>query len=561
MSFSVRYAPAVLLTVISFAISICAQTTPKPNPKAARGSISGRVMIKERGAPGVAIGFRKGDGSMPMPPFETFSKVMTDGDGVYRITNLAPGSYEIVASAPGYVVPGPTNSKTKNVLVGEDENVEGINFSLVRGGVITGRVTDADGKPVIQQQVHVYKNEIFNQNQRQPGQQNPAFYPFITVQTDDRGIYRVYGLPAGRYKIGAGRSDETFAGPSMSRHNYRQVFHPDATEHAKATIIEASEGSEAKDVNIALGSAIETFSVSGRVIDDKGMPVPHIRFMFQRIVSQRPEFTNSMVVSDTQGDFFGEGLIPGKYGLYIMQGSNPELRAETITFDVLDQDVSGLTVKLVRGAVVSGVVALETEDKTAFEKLTKLHVRGFVSTGSGASSVSPIGPDGSFRLTGLPAGTLNFLLSGATGPSMIPGFVLTRIEREGVVLPRGLEIKEGEQLGGIRVVVAYGTATLRGQVKVENGSLPEGAQITVRILRNADHGSNLRPVTNRPPVVDARGYFVVENLPPGVYEVSAFIAGGGPIPQQPHNMKREVHVQDGVVNEVVITIDMGAPRP
>ncbi len=150
MSFSAPYLAAVLLTILSLSTSLFGQSTTKETAKVPRGSISGRVTIKDRGVPGIAIGWRKGD---VYTPFEPYQKTTTDQDGFYRISNLAPGSYSIQAAAPAFVVSD--TGRQKGVLVGEDENVEGINFALVRGGVITGRVTDADGRPVIEQQVNV----------------------------------------------------------------------------------------------------------------------------------------------------------------------------------------------------------------------------------------------------------------------------------------------------------------------------------------------------------------------------------------------------------------------
>jgi hypothetical protein len=97
MRFSTPYLAAVLLTILSLSASLYAQSTTKETAKASRGSISGRVTIKDRGVPGVAIGLRKGDMFTPSEPFQRTS---TDQDGFYRISNLAPGSYSITAGAP-----------------------------------------------------------------------------------------------------------------------------------------------------------------------------------------------------------------------------------------------------------------------------------------------------------------------------------------------------------------------------------------------------------------------------------------------------------------------------
>src|SRR6185503_522579 len=172
------------------------------------------------------------------------------------------------ASLPAFVPTERRDVRSKLVLVGEDDNVEGINFAMVRGGVITGRITDADGRPLIQQQVNIYQDGAFNQPRLTAPQPPPPIYPATSVQTDDRGIYRAFGLQARRYTVGSGRSDDSFTGTGFgARSSYKQGFYPDVTEADKARVIEVSEGSETADVDITLGRALQTFTATGRVID------------------------------------------------------------------------------------------------------------------------------------------------------------------------------------------------------------------------------------------------------------------------------------------------------
>ena len=550
MSFSGRYLPAVLLACLSLTVSLFAQSTTKQTSKAPRGSVSGRVTIKDKGAAGVVIGIRK---SEDYARLEFFLRATTDQDGFYRVTNVAAGTYEAFPSAPGFV--NTDETWAQSVIVGEDENVEGINFALVRGGVITGRVTDADGRPAIEQPISLYMVGLGEQ-QQQPRRMVPS----STDQTDDRGMYRLFGLRPGRYKIAAGRGDDMNSGNfANTRASYQQVFHPDATDPVKATIIEVSEGSEAKNVDITLARPLQTFSVSGRVIDaEKSLPVPNIRFGFQRSAGERIEFVNAPAASNALGEFVVEGLIPGKYSVFPYPNQNTEMRTEALSFDIVDQDVSNLTVRLTKGASLSGVVVIDSEDKAAPEKLSQLQLHAFVmgqnGGGMGNSARSPISPDGSFRMAGLPGGTLNMQLGGKVGPFPPKGFSISRIERDGTAVPvRGLEIKEGEQITGLRVVLSQGNGTIRGVVKVENGSLPEGARFYVRLTKTSEHTAGMRP-----PPVDARGHFLVEGLPPGLYEVLVSIINTS---QQLRPVRREVNVQDGVVTDVVITFDVSTTPP
>lgn len=551
MSSSTRFFAVILLTLLCIPASLRAQSSTKTATKTARGSVSGRVTIEDKPAVGVTVGLRPATAMMPL---EKFYKGVTDQEGVYRITNVPAGNYEIAPAAPAYVAADALSPRGKNVIVGEDENVEDINFSLVRGGVITGKVTDAEGRPVIQQQVNLYRAADFLQ---QPLRQ---VFNAGNVQTDDRGIYRFFGLAAGRYKIAAGRGDDIYAGNfnMSSRVVYKQVFHPDVTDQTKSPIIEVREGSEATGVDITLGAPAQTFTVSGRVIDrEKGLPVPNVRFTFQRNTGERFEMANTQAVSNNRGDFIAEGLIPGKYSVVLFGNQEQDVRVETLSFDVLDQDVTDLTIKLTKGLSVSGVVVLETEDKTVLTRLRELQLRGYVTAAPGSGTVgsstwSAIAPDGAFRLAGLSPGKLNFWLTSQnlTRPK---GFTITRVEHNGAVMPIGVEVKEGDPLTDVRVFVSYGNSTLRGTVAVENGSMPETGRMFVRLGR-----LGTPPIANAP--VDARGQFLLEGIPAGVYEVTVSVML--PNARAPINVKREVTVLDGVANEVFLTLDLTpAPPP
>jgi hypothetical protein len=298
---------------------------------------------------------------------------------------------------------------------------------------------------------------------------------------------------------------------------------------------------------------METFKASGRVVDDeKGFPMPNVTFGLQRIIGNHSEYMNSPVTSNSQGDFIIESLIPGKYSVFLMPEPNDEVRIEAPGFDVVDQDVEGLTIRLTKGASVAGVVLLESADKSAFAKLVQLNLQAYVPAQRsgmfmGQYANATIAPDGSFHLGGLPAGMAVFSL----GETQLKGFRLTRVEREGIVQPGGVEIKEGEQVSGVRLVVSYGNATLRGVVVLENGPLPENDSILVRLVRPGETSFFIQA-----PSVDARGHFLIDGLQGGLYELSVSVLWSGGKPGPP--VKQQVNVQDGSISDVSITIDISA---
>jgi protocatechuate 3,4-dioxygenase beta subunit len=560
MSFSAHYLFAVLLTILSLPTSLWAQAASKEAGKTARGSISGRVTLKEKGVSGVAVALKKFD---TWGSGERIPRAITDQDGFYRLTNVAPGSYEVSPSVPAFV---PANARDardaidrrgKTVLVGEDENVENINFVLARGGVITGKVTDADGRPVIQQQVYIYLASDFEQRRGQ--QLSPQYFAVGSAPTDDRGIYRVFGLMPGRYNVAAGHGETTVSGSiSPGRASYTQVFHPDATDQTKATVVEVGEGTEATNIDITLGRALQTFTVAGRVVDgEKSLPVANVRVAFRRQMGQRGQVVNTLATTNAQGDFVKEGLIPGKYSVLLFSNDNTGMLSEPLTFDIIDQDVSGITVKLAQGASLSGVVVVEPENPAAITRLPELLLRAYVATSGGGRSVgdstAPVAANGSFSLTGLAGGHANVLITAKTGAAPPKGFTLARVERDGVVYSRGIPIKEGEQLTGLRVVVNYGTGIVHGIVEVQNGPLPGGAVVVVSVIRTGEQLPNVRPVS-----VDARGRFLIEGIPAGTYDVHA-VTRVSP-EEYRRTVKRDVTIQDGVTTEITLTIDMNPPK-
>ncbi len=545
-----RYVLAAVFVLYGVGIALCVQAQTK-SAKSPGSTVSGRVTIKGKPAAGVVVGLRRTEMTNQ---FEILPRATTDQDGLYRITNVAAGSYEVAPAASAFVVAETNSARGKTLVISEGENVEDIDFSLVRGGVITGKVTDADGRAVIQQAVSLFRADAFEQR----SQQRQQIFQVANASTDDRGIYRMFGLAPGRYKVAVGRGDATFSTSLMAgRASFKQVFHPDVNDQAKATIIEVSEGSEAANIDIALGRAVQTFTASGRVIEaQQGLPIPNVRFGLQRLKGESSEYVQSLVTTNSNGDFVIEGLIPGKYGVFVMAEPNSEVRAEAVTFDIFDQDISGITIKMAKGASLVGTLVLESEDKTAWARLIQLRLSAYVPNPNAGGSMrqsanATIGGDGSFRIVGLPDGVANFYLSGVFGDGQARGFTISRIERDGIVQPRGIEIKEGEQLTGVRVVVSYGNATLRGIVKLENGTLPANGSIFVRINRAGEMNSNLRP-----PRVDARGHFLMEGLSGGLYDLSVSVSGPGVRSRPP--TRQQVSVNDGIVNEVTITVDLGA---
>jgi protocatechuate 3,4-dioxygenase beta subunit len=536
---------AIILLLVSGCTGFLTRAQSQVKPSVKLAVVVGTVTIKGKPAAGIVVGLRMSDSGSPYEP--TF-KARTDQDGNYRITGVPSGTYGVAPAAPAFVVTNKDNSGGETLVVIAGETVEGVNFELVRGGVISGKIVDAEGRPVIEQPVFLF-NADAPPNQRLQG------YGLKQIQTDDRGFYRIFGIAAGRYKVAAGQGDGRFQ-RGMFRNSYQQTFYPDVFDSSKASVIEVGEGSDTSNINMTLRT-VQTFAASGRVIDgENGQPMSGVRLGLQIMAAeQRGSYSGTMMSSNSKGEFKLENLRSGNYGIFIMPEQGSDLRSDVAPFEISDQDVNDIVIKTTKGlASVSGVVVLEnTQDKLVWAKLLKLHIYGYVQKTSPSPTMgnqSPINLDGSFTLGGLDPGSLYISLGGEYEPLM-KGFNVARIERNGMVEGRNIEIKNGERITDIRVVVTYGNAIVHGVVKFDNGPLPAGARVNIRVKKD---GTDFRP-----PRVDARGSFIMDGMPAGTYEleVNLYIPGKLRKPQVP--TKQMVNVADGVVTDVIINVENPDP--
>src|SRR5215213_3925235 len=335
---STRQAVACILLIFSAVASSSSQTNPE---KAANASISGKVTLKNKGVAGILV-YAQEQNSRGWN--RTQFRATTDQTGSYRITNLPGGTYIVRPIAPALAFED--EARNNAVVISDDENLEDINFAMVPGGVITGKITDSDGKPVIEEYVTVLPLDSTIVNGRlERG-----------IRTDDRGIYRAFGLRKGKYKLSVGQDNSL---PAGARPSYVPTFYPSVTDVAKATAIEVTEGSETTNVDIVVGRPQSTFKVSGRILDaETGKPLPGIKYGVYRSYGEHSgSSTSGGTVTNATGEFRLENVLPGKYSVFIV--AEEGVRGDSVSFEVVDRDITDLVINAGRAASVSGVVVLE----------------------------------------------------------------------------------------------------------------------------------------------------------------------------------------------------------
>jgi protocatechuate 3,4-dioxygenase beta subunit len=260
----------VLTAILSLVSTALSQTLSRDN-RQQTASISGRVTVSGKPAVSATIIVteaysrpkreKTSGGDVAEPKEMIFVSAKTDENGRYQLTGLPAGSYQIRALSSAYI---PENRSVglepfKQITLDEGEKREDVDFALVPGGVITGRVTDTDERPLISIRVNLFVVDEVGQKRRYE-----VGYIWQMFATDDRGIYRLYGIPPGRYLVSFGADGDLDSFGSSAK-KYPRTYHLDATDESRAKVIEIKEGEEAKNIDIRVGSAKKTYEVIGRI--------------------------------------------------------------------------------------------------------------------------------------------------------------------------------------------------------------------------------------------------------------------------------------------------------
>jgi hypothetical protein len=465
------------------------------------------------------------------------------------------GIYQVTPVAPAFVISDINAARGKSLVVSEGDSVTGVDFDLTRGGVITGKVTDADGRPVIEEEVSLLATD---------DPRSGGYHIRGDFRTDDRGIYRMFGLRPGRYKVSIGEESLSVLRGSRSGRTLPITFYPDVADAAKATIVEVGEGTEAINIDITLARAPRTFSVSGQVVDEEtDKPVTNVPISLMKTVIIDAHSSSGFggstdVRTNPNGEFTLKGLPAGKYSVSIQPPPESNLRAESVDFDLVNEDVTGLVIKVASAASLSGTVVLEQTREgnkvgPAPAWLSVYWRRDVQGSSYSSNQSAQIKSDGSFHVGGLTAGTVGFSVGAWSQFGDAKPIPVLRVERDGVVQPNGIQIQSGEHITGIRVVAAYSSGSIRGVVKLENGTLPPSGHLVVSLAKvgeNAPNGGGSE--------TDARGRFLIEGLATGLYEVT--VTAYVPEWRGRRTIKQTVTVTDGSATDVLLTLDLTPPK-
>jgi hypothetical protein len=489
------------------------------------GVISGRVIADDGQPMGGAQVTAVGAGKSPL----TIAGQTTncDADGNFKVTGLSHGVYSIVAWAPGYV---PVQDQSRKYRIGES-----VIIRMARGGVITGRVTDEFGEPMVG--VRVAADRV-RDSEGNPGAGAATMNEmYSSWSTDDRGVYRVYGLEAGAYVVGVNVATPIFGGLGETSRE-PPTYHPSSPRGAAAEVnLRGAEEVAGVDIRARGGRGR---SISGTVSGEtqgEGL----INGVTITLYGAADKNLMGMATLIGSQNFSLRGVDDGEYELTATRFNESMDLAISAPRRVVVRgaDLNGIELKLLKLGSVSGRVVIEapkaecetSSDQFKIEEAMIEMKRDDRATGVSALGFFPIGASG--------------YLDGAT-PDKVGGFTVKNLEagryRVNTDLPdecwyiraitqaatprpidvsrSGLTLKQGEKISGIEITIAQGAASLSGRVvpSREGAQLPKRLRVHL-IPAEAAAADDLLRYAESP--LRGDGAFEFKHIAPGKYLLSA----------------------------------------
>lgn len=533
------FAPALLGAAMLAATGAQAQKTSEASSAdRSTNAITGRLVIQGGETASGAIAMANPIGISAQGRTTT-----VDSNGSFKFDRLDAGVYSVSAYLPGYIPQPPTSPEESRRYYHTGDSVT---LTMVKGGVITGTVMTASNGPVVAAAVRAIRVKDVN------GQPEPAVVQIRDRQTDDRGVYRFYGLAPGTYLISAGGQGRMYGGNL-----------PGAYDNDPPTYAPSSTRDTAMEVVVRSG---ETFTVdiqyhndSGQIISGTLVGLIESNSMGTSIAVGTVTLTDvrshatlmSVGASSFTGSAFAFNGVPdGEYEILAQQylPTRDVLVSEPRRIKVEGADISGLKLSVAPLGSISGRLVLESNppadcvirrETAAVESVViARHFKPEEAAGKAAKSETPVALLGatSPRADGVPDAKGDFVIRNLrTGLYRIdselpgPGWYLRAItigtqsiparSSEPNVARDGLTLKAGERVSGLTVTIAEGAASLRGRVSVAaSQALPSGLIVYLVPAERESRDDIPRFFESR---ADNDGAFAINNVAPGKYWILA----------------------------------------
>ena len=467
----------------------------------------------------------------------------TDEAGVFDFLGLPAGRYNLAVQKSGYISLSygqrrPLQPGTP-IQIEEGQHFKDIEFRMPRGSVISGTIADELGDPMPGITVRVMRF--------QSAQGVRQLAPAGGGQTDDRGIYRIWGLNPGEYYVSAvapnfsprgalpefagrgGRGGPFAAGRGVppdqpsDEVGYAPTYFPGVPSVFEATPVNVGLGAEVNDINFNV-LLVHTARISGRVNNLDGTPVTagNVNLTAEGTTGRGTSGINLSSRIRWDGAYSIANVPPGRYTLRARGTDDVAPQHAVVPITVVGDDLTDVVIVVSAGATLTGTVTFQATQAGSPPDPAQVRVvaQPVDPNVSGASVNARVEKDGRFTLNGLPLGPY-FLRANAPR-----GWSLRSVIVDGQdVIDAPLDVRGGQKIAGAALVFSDRQTELSGTI-----ADTQGRPVTeYTVLAFPTDATLWRPqarhiMTVRP---DQNGRFQLRGLPAGDYYLSAID------PQQP----------------------------
>jgi Carboxypeptidase regulatory-like domain len=510
--------------VLLFA-SLCAraQTSPPATAKVETktGVVAGRV-VNENGGPHVNVDVWVRPATQDGLPV---THTTTNRDGLFKVSGLERGSYNVSVAVPAHTPKSP-NAGPIVYKAGDF-----VTLVLVKGGVVTGTVTNAKGDPIVGIGVRVQM--VRDESGRSYGSAGR----YYDSMSDDRGVYRVYGLLTGTYVVSADGNVEDRSSIRLNVNGFANDL---------PTYAPSSNREDADEFSVRLGEEVSNVNIRyrgerGSTISGilNGLTADHTGFFLTltSIVEGGPQWSNSFRAAG--GEFALDAIPDGAYHLVATTDGNDRTRrqSESLVLNVRGADIEGINLTALPLASVTGRVVLEAlkvpppecTDKRA-PQFPELTVTAWHRVTEGAKkkpqfvwrSGGPATPnvEGKFAIPNIEASEYYFAMRFSAQQWFLQSIAFAPPNGKPVdATHTWTTVKPGDQVSDLTFTLAQGAGLVRGEISLAEGqTLPEKL-VAFLVPVEPEKADDLLRYFAAP--VNSEGRFWVHNVAPGRYWILA----------------------------------------
>lgn len=520
----------------------------KPAPITGQVTDDGGSPIADVSVMALPVGF---SGSQGITGLIKMRWTFTDEVGEFIIEDLPSGPYNLILSCPGYVsAMNPGQPEPKYYRPGDKAALK-----LIRSSVITGSVSNNAAEPVVG--IRVQAVLIRGLDGRTTPSRNVTNalgeLAMPEAKTDDRGVYRMWGLMPGIYIVYVGGGSNTIVPQSVTGYErMTPTYYPSATSRAEAVEVTVQAGGETSGIDIRYqrksGWAIAG-TVSGSKSESSSKSNLGAAVLTLTEASSGTEYgTTTGIFTEGSARFAFNAVADGEYFLTAVGGLGSDQTAVSAPYKVVVRgaDVTGMNLMLEPlGSINARVVMekaldgkepicekiptnsiretvlhawLDEKGKDKADSALKLPSFGAFYNGSEAATDEKGDvkirwlKKGRYRLEAIIPSNYFFVRSidlvANTSKSAI------NVARDGILLGAA------EHKTGLIVALAQGAAAITGMVVPTRKGAPLPPRLSVH-LTPTESDSIDDVLRYRETVVHADGSFSFSNLAPGSYRLLA----------------------------------------